>query len=130
MIGPTCLARDRALIGTDNVRDFAAIGRACEVATAEQICRVASFDRETLLVRVRKALELDAKWRQEDARYATIADRIGLLSDRDRETRTLIQAGKSNKSIAASLFLMERAVEMRRSTIMRKLQVRSVAELL
>jgi FixJ family two-component response regulator len=88
------------------------------------------FDRDTLLNRVRKALALDAKWRQEDAHYAAIADRIGLLSDRDRETLTLIQAGKSNKSIAASLLLTERAVEMRRSTIMRKLQVSSLAELL
>jgi FixJ family two-component response regulator len=87
------------------------------------------LDRDTLLDRVRKALSLDAKWRQEDAHYAAISDRIGLLSDRDRETLALIQAGNSNKSIAASLFLTERAVEMRRSTIMRKLQVHSLAEL-
>jgi FixJ family two-component response regulator len=88
------------------------------------------FDRDTLLERVRNALALDNKWRQEDAHYVAIADRIGLLSDRDRETLALIQAGKSNKSIAASLLLTERAVEMRRSRIMRKLQVRSLAELL
>jgi FixJ family two-component response regulator len=88
------------------------------------------LNRDTLLERVRSALALDAKWRQEDAHFAAIADRIGLLSDRDRETLALIQAGKSNKSIAASLLLTERAVEMRRSTIMRKLQVHSLAELL
>jgi FixJ family two-component response regulator len=87
------------------------------------------LDRDTLLDRVRKALAIDAKWRREDAHYAAISERIGLLSDRDRETLALIQAGKSNKSIAASLFLTERAVEMRRSTIMRKLQVHSLAEL-
>jgi FixJ family two-component response regulator len=88
------------------------------------------FDRETLLMRVRKALELDAESRQQDAQYAAVADRIELLSARERETLLLIQAGESNKSMAARLFLTERAVEMRRSTIMKKLQVRSVAELL
>ena len=88
------------------------------------------FDRETLLKRVRKALELDAESRQQNAHYAAISHRIELLSARERETLALIQAGESNKSMAARLFLSERAVEMRRSTIMKKLQVRSVAELL
>ncbi len=88
------------------------------------------FERETLVKRVRKALELDAQSRLQNAQYAAVTDRIQLLSARERETLTLIQAGESNKSMAARLFLTERAVEMRRSTIMRKLQVRSVAELL
>jgi FixJ family two-component response regulator len=88
------------------------------------------FDRETLLKRVRKALELDAQSRWRNAQYAAVVDRINLLNARERETLTLIQAGESNKSMAAKLFLTERAVEMRRSTIMKKLQVRSVAELL
>jgi DNA-binding NarL/FixJ family response regulator len=47
-----------------------------------------------------------------------------------RETLELIWAGESNESMAAKLFLTERAVEMRRSALMKKLQVRSVAELL
>lgn len=88
------------------------------------------FDRDILLRRVRKALALDAQWRQKDAQYAAITGRIAQLSDRDRETLTLIQAGESNKSMAAKLFLSERAVEMRRSTLMKKLQVNSLAELL
>jgi FixJ family two-component response regulator len=88
------------------------------------------FDRDTLLNSVHKALALDARWRQQDADYAAMAERIRLLSDRDRETLALIQAGESNKSMAAKLFLTERAVEMRRSAIMKKLRVRSMAELL
>ena len=87
------------------------------------------FDRDVLLDRVRKALALDARWRHEDAYFAALAARISRLGQRDQETLALIQAGKSNKSIAASLLLTERAVEMRRSTIMRKLQVHSLAEL-
>jgi two-component system response regulator TtrR len=87
------------------------------------------FDRETLLDRVRRALELDAQWRSQEAEFAALAARIALLSVRDRETLQMIQAGQSNKSMAAKLFLTERAVEMRRSSLMKKLEVRSVAEL-
>jgi FixJ family two-component response regulator len=88
------------------------------------------FDRETLLKRVRNALEIDAASRRKNTQYAAISDRIDSLNERERETLALIQRGESNKAMAAKLFLTERAVEMRRSTIMRKLQVRSVAELL
>jgi FixJ family two-component response regulator len=88
------------------------------------------FDRQTLVDRVRKALALDAQWRRQESHYAAIAGRIRQLSDRELETLELLRAGESNKSMAAKLFLSERAVEMRRSAIMKKLQVRSVAELL
>jgi FixJ family two-component response regulator len=88
------------------------------------------FDRDTLVDRLQKALALDAQWRLRDAEYSALAERIRQLSDRDRETLKLIQAGESNKSMATKLFLTERAVEMRRATIMKKLQVDSVAELL
>jgi FixJ family two-component response regulator len=87
------------------------------------------FDRDTLVDRVRKALALDADWREQDSRYEAIAEKIHQLSERERETLTLIQAGESNKSMAAKLFLTERAIEMRRSAIMKKLAVRSVPEL-
>jgi FixJ family two-component response regulator len=88
------------------------------------------FDRATLLDRVQKALELDAKWRQHNSRYFEIANRIEQLSGRERETLSLIQSGESNKSMATQLFVTERAVEMRRSAIMKKLQVHSLAELI
>jgi len=88
------------------------------------------FDRETLVERLRKALALDAEWRERDARFAEIAERVARLTDRQRETLELIRSGDTNKAIAAKLLLTERAVEMRRSSIMRKLQVRSVAELI
>lgn len=88
------------------------------------------FDRNTLLDHVQKALTLDAEWRREDAEYASIVDRISQLSNRERDTLELIQAGDSNKSIASKLFVSERAIEMRRASIMRKLKVGSLAELL
>jgi FixJ family two-component response regulator len=88
------------------------------------------FDRVTLVEHVRRALALDAQWRRRDAEFSDLSRRIARLNPRDRETLALIQAGETNKAMASRLQLTERAVEMRRSTIMRKLQVRSVAELI
>jgi len=87
------------------------------------------FDRKTLLDRVCKALAYDSECRSRNTHYEELAGRVAKLSPRERETLSLIQSGETNKSIAAKLSLTERAVEMRRSAIMRKMQVRSVAEL-
>jgi FixJ family two-component response regulator len=88
------------------------------------------FDRHVLVDLIGKALALDASWRERDAQINALDRRVAQLNEREKETLQLIQAGESNKSMAAKLMLTERAVEMRRSAIMRKLQVTSVAELL
>lgn len=88
------------------------------------------FDRQTLARRVERALALDAEWRSQEAEFAALAARIAVLNDRDRETLAMIQAGEPNKAMAAKLFISERAVEMRRSSLMKKLKVTSVAELI
>ncbi len=88
------------------------------------------FDRHTLLERVRAAIAVDTEWRKREADFAAIEDRIARLNARDRETLALVLAGESNKEMAATLLLTERAIEMRRSTIMKKLDVDSLADLL
>jgi FixJ family two-component response regulator len=88
------------------------------------------FDRQILQDRVGKALALDVQWRQREWEFAALEKRIMQLTSRERETLELLLAGESNKTMAAKLLLSERAVEMRRAGIMRKLRVRSVAELL
>jgi len=87
------------------------------------------FDLQTLQSLIEKALALDAQWRQRDADFAALEARISQLSEREQETLQLVLAGDSNKQMAERLLLSERAVEMRRAAIMRKLQVNSVAEL-
>ncbi|HEX6961561.1 MAG TPA: response regulator [Lacipirellula sp.] len=84
---------------------------------------------EALVASVRKALCVDAERRAHEQRVAAVASRIAKLTRSQRETLELIRSGETNKSIAARLGVSERAVEMRRSTIMRRLQVHSVAEL-
>ena len=88
------------------------------------------FDHATLHERIQKALALDAEWRRHEAQFIAVDRRIARLNERDQETLQLIIAGTSNKAMASRLFISERAVEMRRASIMRKLEVRSLAELL
>ena len=80
--------------------------------------------------RIRKALALDAQWRRREADFSALDRRIARLNERDQETLQLLIAGTSNKAMASRLFISVRAVEMRRAAIMRKLEVRSLAELL
>jgi FixJ family two-component response regulator len=88
------------------------------------------FEHEVLRGHLQKSLALDADWRRHDAEFDAIDRRIARLNERDLETLQLIIAGTSNKVMAARLFISERAVEMRRAAIMRKVEVRSLAELL
>lgn len=88
------------------------------------------FERHTLRERIEMALERDSSWRHREKDYRRLDQRIAGLTERDRETLELLLAGSSNKSMAAKLFISERAVEMRRASLMRKLEVRSLAELL
>jgi DNA-binding NarL/FixJ family response regulator len=58
-----------------------------------------------------------------------ITDRYELLSDREREIFQLIAEGRTNKEIAALLFLSPSTVDTHRSRIMEKLDVHSAAEI-
>jgi len=52
------------------------------------------------------------------------------LTDRERQTLNMIVAGKSNKEIARQLNISIKTVEKHRGSLMSKLEVRSVAELM
>jgi two-component system response regulator NreC len=58
-----------------------------------------------------------------------IVDRYELLSEREREVFQLIAEGKTNKDIAAILFISLSTVETHRARIMEKLDVHSAAEI-
>src|ERR1044072_6069377 len=58
-----------------------------------------------------------------------VVDRYETLSDREREVFQLIAEGKTNKDIAAILFISPSTVETHRARIMEKLDVHSAAEI-
>ena len=53
-----------------------------------------------------------------------------LLTSREKEIVTFLKSGKQNKEIADLLFLSEFTIKTHRQNIMRKLEVRNVAELI
>jgi FixJ family two-component response regulator len=67
--------------------------------------------------------------RQEEELRKIATARLATLSPREREVLALLVEGRMNKAIAAELGISAKTVEDHRASIMRKMQVRSIAEL-
>ncbi|VTR97372.1 response regulator transcription factor [Tuwongella immobilis] len=88
------------------------------------------FRLEELLGHLRKALEKDRQDREARSRVADGQARLATLTGKEREVLELIAAGKTNREMAESLGLSVRAVEDRRARLMKKVEARSIAELI
>jgi two-component system, LuxR family, response regulator FixJ len=78
---------------------------------------------------IRKALEIDTQNRRRKARRQQVEEHLALLSEGERAVLNSILEGKLNKEIAVELGLSNRTVEDRRARLMKKMNARSVAEL-
>ena len=85
--------------------------------------------RETLLPAIQNALGVDAKGRAARAVLRELQDRYENLTPREREVLVHVVSGKLNKQIAFDLGTAERTIKAHRASIMDKLGVQSVAEL-
>jgi FixJ family two-component response regulator len=82
-----------------------------------------------LLAAIVRAQEHDAKSRETRAELEGIETRIATLTPREREVLTHVVAGRLNKQIAYDLGTVEKTIKFHRSAIMKKLGVRTVADL-
>jgi len=87
------------------------------------------FTNEDLLPRIRRALELDSQIAARRQRDSAIEQRLGQLTQREREVMHLVVAGKLNKQIADTLNISMKTVEAHRARVMEKMGVRTLAEL-
>ena len=87
------------------------------------------FSDQSLLERIRQAIDLDRRTRQARTEAAKFAALLTYLTPREREVMDLVIAGKPNKIIAADLGISPKTVEIHRGRVMEKMQVESVAEL-
>lgn len=88
------------------------------------------FRSQELCDNIQKAIRLDGdRWRREKEREE-VEYRLADLTPAEREVMDSVVAGKTNKMIAEGLGLSVRAVEDRRARMMKKLGVKSRAELL
>jgi two-component system, LuxR family, response regulator FixJ len=87
------------------------------------------FSDQSMLERIRQAIDLDRRTRQVRTEAAKFAALLTHLTPREREVMGLVIAGKPNKIIAADLGISPKTVEIHRGRVMEKMQVESVAEL-
>ena len=87
------------------------------------------FRDQDLIDRLHKALAQDLDRRTARAAEDEIRKRIALLTPREHEVMQRVVRGQANKVIAMDLGVSQRTVELHRARVMRKLRMRSVAEL-
>lgn len=87
------------------------------------------FRDQDLLDRVHKALEKDAKNRQEIAQTDRIRELFESLTPREREVLELVTSGNPNKVMAADLGVSQRTIEIHRARVMEKMHANSLAQL-
>jgi len=84
---------------------------------------------QDVLDAVAAAIDRDRERRAAQAAIDTIRVRAESLTPRERQVMELLTAGKMNKQIASELKLSQVTVKMHRGAMMRKMGVRSVADL-
>ena len=84
---------------------------------------------QDLLHAVRTALERDRVRRKDQMHTALLRAQSDSLTAREKEVMGFVAAGLLNKQIAAEMDITEVTVKMHRGNIMRKMQARSLADL-
>jgi FixJ family two-component response regulator len=146
---PDCLVLDCDLPddGAPSLQLVAQHGDACvpvvfvaddaDVGTAVRAMKAGAVDflelpvpDEQLAEAVARATVLADAWRAEAARCARAHALVARLTPRERAVFELLLEGRLNKQIAGALDSREATVKVHRSRLIRKLEVRSLAELL
>jgi FixJ family two-component response regulator len=87
------------------------------------------FRQQDLLDAVQRSLTRDRIVREKQRDIAELRQRQNGLSVREREVMNLVVSGMLNKQIAAELGASEATVKMHRSQVMKKMQAKSLPEL-
>jgi FixJ family two-component response regulator len=87
------------------------------------------FRDQDLLDAVATAIQRDQKRREQENTVADLRAHFASLTAREREVMALVASGLMSKQIAAQIELSEITVKVHRSHIMKKMEARSVADL-
>ena len=107
--------------------DIAASVRAMKLGAADFLTK--PVDADELIAAVDAALERNREQRADRAEKHLVAGRLAALTAREREVFELIAQGRLNKQIAAECGTVEKTIKFHRANLMRKLGVRTVADL-
>lgn len=126
----SCIAQDRScmpIIFITGYGDIPATVRAMKAGAVEFLTK--PFDEDVLLKAIREALEKSRYALQQDCHLQELRDLYTTLTPREREVMAMVVAGRMNKVIAADLAISEITVKAHRGKVMRKMKVRSLADL-
>jgi FixJ family two-component response regulator len=136
MPGLDGLELQRALATGSSQRPVIFITGRGDVPTSVRAMKAGAIDfltkpvsNEDLLTAVARAQEQDTKSRESQAELSAIRARIAMLTPREREVLTHVVAGQLNKQIAYHLGTVEKTIKFHRGAVMKKLGVRTVADL-
>lgn len=87
------------------------------------------FREQELLDAVHRGLELDRDRRAASTSLDDLRGRFASLTPRERDVLSFVVAGQMNKQIAAALDLSEVTVKVHRAQVMRKMQAKSLPDL-
>ena len=87
------------------------------------------FRDQDLLDAIQVALERDKATRQREFELAKLRERLDSLTPREREVLPLVVSGRLNKEIAGELGTREVTVKVHRASMMRKMQAKSLVDL-
>jgi FixJ family two-component response regulator len=118
---------ERPVIFITGVGDIPATVRAMKAGAIDFLTKPVSS--RQLFSAIERAIEIDLKARESQKDLELINRRISALTPREREVLTHVIAGRLNKQIAADLGIVEKTIKLHRGRMMRKMGVRTVADL-
>ena len=136
MPGMDGMALQSALVQSDNPLPIVFLTGHGDIPTSVQAMRFGAEDfllktasKEDLLAAIERALSRDLYQHEIRRRQCDLAQRFAKLTPREIEVLSHVLQGQLNKQIAADLGIDERSVKRHRSSVMAKLDVKSVVEL-
>jgi FixJ family two-component response regulator len=87
------------------------------------------FHDQDMLDAVTSAIERDRQRRKEAENLSRIRNRYETLSPREREVMLLVTSGKMNKQVAGDLGISEITAKIHRGAAMRKMEARTLTDL-
>jgi FixJ family two-component response regulator len=107
--------------------DIAMSVRAMKLGAVEFLTK--PLREQELLDAIQVAIERDLRRQRDDSDLADLQARFATLTAREREVFAIVVTGRPNKQIATELELSEMTVKVHRGQITRKMQARSLVDL-